>query len=562
MKAKVILNDSEICEEYINNEEGIETLALKHHVGKKRIREILERNNITIKKKGNQGFKYDYVVEDCHIEKYPQPDNMTHYVVYDEKTDFESIDIGNRGGVLTSYIEQEYGIPTPSLHERQMYYRRTGNYWWEQWLKVKLVKDKETKKCPYCDWTTTDLDNKSGAFEVHLRNVHKMTKFQYLEEHPEERGYFALVNKSLDRSMETDTDKFVVCQVCGEKLARIDNVHLKKHGMDKRRYKELYDTPLLSNEFHDLLVKQVASVNENMTFKRQSSAELEIMEFIKSLGFDCYADRKILKGKELDIYIPSRNIAIEYDGNMWHTEKYGKDRNYHLNKTNECNKLGIGLIHICDDEFIHHKNLVLSKIRHLLNVKTEGQTVIPGRKCTITEICKDVAKIFLETNHIQGFANSTLYLGAYYNNELVGVMTFIEETPGRWNLTRYASLYNAVCQGVGGKLFKHFIRNYNVEEVKTFADRRWTMWAEDNLYTKLGFKMVQTMKPDYYYYNKKVDGTKRFHKFGFRKQILHKKYGLPLTMTETEMTRKLGYDRVWNCGLFKYVWKKGGNNNE
>jgi hypothetical protein len=95
-----------------------------------------------------------------------------------------------------------------------------------------------------------------------------------------------------------------------------------------------------------------------------------------------------------------------------------------------------------------------------------------------------------------------------------------------------------------------------VEEVKTFADRRWTMWAEDNLYTKLGFKMVQTMKPDYYYYNKKVDGTKRFHKFGFRKQILHKKYGLPLTMTETEMTRELGYDRVWNCGLFKYVWKK------
>ena len=44
------------------------------------------------------------------------------------------------------------------------------------------------------------------------------------------------------------------------------------------------------------------------------------------------------------------------------------------------------------------------------------------------------------------------------------------------------------------------------------------------------------------------------HKFGFRKKILHKKYGLPLSMTENEMTKTLGYYRIWDCGLFKYVW--------
>ena len=26
-------------------------------------------------------------------------------------------------------------------------------------------------------------------------------------------------------------------------------------------------------------------------------------------------------------------------------------------------------------------------------------------------------------------------------------------------------------------------------------------------------------------------------------------------MTETEMAKALGYDRIWDCGLFKYVWK-------
>lgn len=39
------------------------------------------------------------------------------------------------------------------------------------------------------------------------------------------------------------------------------------------------------------------------------------------------------------------------------------------------------------------------------------------------------------------------------------------------------------------------------------------------------------------------------------KKMLSKKYGFPLTMTETEMARELGYDRIWDCGLIKYVWE-------
>lgn len=37
--------------------------------------------------------------------------------------------------------------------------------------------------------------------------------------------------------------------------------------------------------------------------------------------------------------------------------------------------------------------------------------------------------------------------------------------------------------------------------------------------------------------NKSIE---RFHKFGFRKQYLHRKYGFPLTMTELDMTKELG----------------------
>ena len=110
-----------------------------------------------------------------------------------------------------------------------------------------------------------------------------------------------------------------------------------------------------------------------------------------------------------------------------------------------------------------------------------------------------------------------------------------------------------MCQGVASKVFKHFTKNYNPDKVKSFLDLRWCFNEEDNLYTKLGFVKDHVLKPDYRYTN----GTgKRLHKFGFRKNTLHKKYGFPLTLTETEMVEKLGYYRIWDCGLIRYVWCK------
>ena len=181
-----------------------------------------------------------------------------------------------------------------------------------------------------------------------------------------------------------------------------------------------------------------------------------------------------------------------------------------------------------------------------------------GRKCTIALIEKDLAENFLNTNHIQGFSSATIYIGAIFEGEIVGVMTFkiCDKNSNSWELTRFATNMNYVCQGVGGKLFNWFVKHYNPNEVKSFADRRWTVDLENNLYTKLGFQLNEVLKPDYKYYNNKVNKYKRFHKFNFRKKILHKKYGLSLTMTETEMVKELGYDRIWDCGLAKYIWFK------
>ena len=288
---------------------------------------------------------------------------------------------------------------------------------------------------------------------------------------------------------------------------------------------------------------------------QQSKAEEEIVRFLsENTDFKIQTrDKSILKGKELDIYIPEKKTGIEYNGLIWHSEKFGKDKNYHLDKTLECEKQGVRLIHIFENEWCKNKKIVQSKLLNILHKSNLPK--IYARDCNVKIIRKENSREFLNKNHIQGSGGGSIHLGCYYNDELVGVMAFKRERKDsdKWELTRFATDITKHCVGVGGKLFKYFVRTYNPSEVKSFADRRWTLDKDNNLYTKLGFKLDSILKPDYYYINNK---TSFLHKFNFRKQILHKKYDLPLTMTEDEMTEKLGYYKIWDCGLFKYVWKK------
>lgn len=258
-------------------------------------------------------------------------------------------------------------------------------------------------------------------------------------------------------------------------------------------------------------------------------------------------------GKELDIYVPSKKVAFEFNGLRWHCEKFNKDRMYHLTKKEVCKKKGITLYHIFEDEYLYHKEALFSKIERKLGIGN-GIQKIGARKCSVLEIDNEKAKKFLDRNHIQGHTKATVYLGAVNDGKLLAVMSFTREKEGKWNLVRFASDIDFIVQGIASKLFVHFLRNYDVNEVKTFLDRRWEDDMNDNVYTKIGFVLSEIQKPDYRYTN--GHGV-RLHKFGFRKQKLLKKYpniGLISSMTEKQMTEKLGYYRIWDCGLVKYVY--------
>lgn len=549
----MMINKENICKEYTESKIGVEALATKYHVGKLKIKSILSEAGVDIKKRGGQNNKTKNVISDWRIEKY-LPKEGYHYVATDKNTGFVTNDWNNAAGILTTHIKNEYNIEIPSLYDRRQYYMKTGDYWWEQWFDISLKENKRTKKCPYCDWETFDIDNKSGAFEIHLKTKHNISKEEYIIIHPEDKEYFIGASRQKNLVFEDNTDNFVTCKICGKRLRRIDNHHLKIHNINKQKYIEKYgDDNLTCVAYHNAASYTMQELNSNATFHKESEAENDIKNFIKSFGFDVKTDRKILNGLEIDIYVPQLKIGFEYNGCLYHSEKYGKDKYYHINKTKQCYEKGVMLYHIFEDDYFYHKDILFSKIQHILG-KSNNPT-IGARDCVIQEIGCNDSNIFLEHNHIQGKSNATVYLGAIYNNQIVGVMLFVNNGNNNWNLVRFATDINYNISGIAGKMFKHFIKKYPYKEIKTFAERRLTPNITSNLYTKLGFTLAGVEPPDYRYYNSKVDRYKRFHKFNFRKQLLHKRYGLPLTMTENEMITKLGYTRIWDCGLIKYVYK-------
>jgi hypothetical protein len=103
-------------------------------------------------------------------------------------------------------------------------------------------------------------------------------------------------------------------------------------------------------------------------FKEKSGVEKELLEYIKSLlpwVEVVENDRTIIPPKEIDVYIPSLKIGFEMNGLIWHSEKFNEERDYHKNKTDSCENLGVKLIQIFDDEWILKNDICKSRIKNI-----------------------------------------------------------------------------------------------------------------------------------------------------------------------------------------------------
>ena len=281
-----------------------------------------------------------------------------------------------------------------------------------------------------------------------------------------------------------------------------------------------------------------------------SKAEQEIYDYITSLGLQAeQSNRRILgKKQELDIYVPCKKIAIEFNGLYWHSEVQGKDKDYHHNKWLACKDKGIQLIQVWEDEWNRNPEQIKRMLAHKLGVSNERKVF--ARKTAVTPISKAEVEKFLNENHVQGYASGSYYLGLKEktSDELIAVLVLKKEagTNGKvLNIIRYATSLNVV--GGFTKLLAFSEKNYKPESFVTFADH---CVSDGGLYENNGFIADKELPPDYMY----ISSNSRKHKFGYRLKRFQNDPDLLWEegLTERELAELNGLVRVWDAGKTRY----------
>jgi hypothetical protein len=497
-------------------------------------------------------------------------ENGFKFVAKCKKTGNEFDDFENRSGILLRHIENNFkDVPIPSSFKRRSYMSKHGKFWHEQFLDIIKIPDQNAnivyKKCRYCDWETKDLDNKSGAYTTHLNEYHTKTIDNYVSEFPEESFLFKthFNKKELQKLIESSPENHISCLICGEKMKKITNSHLKnKHGISLMDYKISYSTGTLSESSKKIMVEKYDTTLRHYEHKFSSKGQDEIFEFLNSLGLECKKnDKTILRGVEMDVVSFNKKIAVEYNGLLYHSELFGKkERMFHLNKTELAYENGFKLFHIFEDDWAIKKEIIKHKLRHIAGMN-DG-VVIGARKCEIKNTTTQMKSEFLDANHIQGNVDSEINVGAFFKGELVSVMTFDSKrrmtahkiNDGEYELNRFAVKNGIRIPGIAGKLLSSFIKIHSPKKIISFADRCWTPDSDNNLYTNLGFKLMKMLPPDYKYFSRKIHDSMRLHKFAFGKNALQKRYPeiYHPDKTEWQMMQEAGFDRIWDCGKFRY----------
>lgn len=336
-----------------------------------------------------------------------------------------------------------------------------------------------------------------------------------------------------------------------EEVLEISNkVHNNKYIYHEDSYKKVGDyfrvTCPIHGDFEQIVYEHMHGCGCPSCGIGSSKAEKNITQYLTDNGIECKVKtRKLLDGFEMDIFIPKFNIGVEYDGLWWHSEKQEKDKGYHIGKTELANSKGYKLIHIFEDEYMFHKDLVLDKLNEIFGIKTDK---ISLNNVIIKEV-NDI-KDFIDKFQLTPFIKSDINYGAYFNDTLIGVLSFKREGLGRWRITNMAFNLHYNTNGLFKEMFNKYVSDYNPVEVVCISDRRWEISHDNNIFTEIGFILDEILPPDYYY----IVSLKRVHHSEIDADFIKEKYELTESVDKDRLFENGILNRIWDCGAFKYKW--------
>ena len=282
--------------------------------------------------------------------------------------------------------------------------------------------------------------------------------------------------------------------------------------------------------------------------KNWSRKEKQIVKFIASIysGIVVENDRNVLDGKELDILVPDKNLAIEFNGSYWHSSAV-KDKNFHLMKTKACAEKGIRLIHVFEWEWDMHRGAVESIIRQALGLQ---QRCIGARKCSCRSLSQPEYKSFLEENHLQGsIASSSIRLGLFYNGELLMCAGW-----GKSRFNENAVELHRICTKNGARIvggLSKLISHSGLDCFFTYVDL--AHFTGDG-YRKTGFAEIGSTRPGYKWTKAGMAISRQQAQKSRLPKLLGEAYNPELT--EVENMAANGWLRIFDCGSLKMEWRK------
>lgn len=263
----------------------------------------------------------------------------------------------------------------------------------------------------------------------------------------------------------------------------------------------------------------------NPTYRVRSKYEDEIKEFIETFypgRID--SNKKILDGKEIDIFIPDKNIGIEFNGMFWHSEQAGfTDPLYHAEKSRVASEKGILLYHIYEDHWNDCKDIVKSNITKLLGYVHSTK---PIENFEVRMISENACDDFLQENSVE-YQDPVICLGLFYGDSLAAVCT-IQQNTIEFHEKKFITIVG--CR----RKFLEFIKR--VFKFKTINLLHKIDNQNMNLkYKEDGFEFVELLEPSFDW----MINENRIHDVNIVE--LHE--------------NKSDIDKMWNCGYAKFEYK-------
>ena len=286
---------------------------------------------------------------------------------------------------------------------------------------------------------------------------------------------------------------------------------------------------------------------------RCSSGTSKLEQEIASFIIDCVGNipvvlrsKKIIAPYELDIFIPSLNIAFEVDGSYWHSSKF-IDANKATNKLDMCAAIGIKLVTIQESKWRTAEHLIKNRINNALGKITQS---IGARKCSLVELTPQDKNLFFRQNHLDGDVRSSICFGLVHEDKVVAAMSFAKPRFSKhhsWEIIRFCTLTGVKVPGSLSKLLRHFQKTCcnDTDTIITYADRDW---GNGSSYEASGMTFSHISKPSYVYIG---PNHVRISRYQAQKKKLLKLLGpenYDPYLTESENMKKNGYLVVHDRG--------------